>query len=414
MSCAFLDTSAVLAGEIKKYNKCYISPITLSELEHIKTSDRPDHIKYLAREAIRDILNNPKIVYTDFTVKEVEKLLGKYKFLSNINDHKLLCEAVLAAKRYESGTITFVTNDAAQSVLGSRIKELAVLYLGQPETTPKESFCGWTKYYPTETELSSIYSDPSNNVLNCKTNEFAEIYEGTELKDILFWNGKEYTPLKYKDIKNPYLGETIKPRNLEQKMAFQMLQNQDIKVKLLTSAWGSGKTMLALNYALEQIGAGRYARLVFIRNNIVVADTKDIGYLPGDVRSKMSIWGGVIADHLGGQDALDHFIDEGIIQIFPLSHIRGRSIRSSIVICDECENLNDKLVTILLSRIEEDSEIIFCGDVAQIDDPRFEKNNGIRAMVSALAGNPLFGMIKLIRSERGRVPKLCDLIIPPK
>lgn len=414
MSCAFLDTSAVLAGEIKKYNKCYISPITLSELEHIKTSDRPDHIKYLAREAIRDILNNPKIVYTDFTVKEVEKLLGKYKFLSNINDHKLLCEAVLAAKRYESGTITFVTNDAAQSVLGSRIKELSVLYLGQYEKAPKESFCGWTKYYPTETELSFIYSDPSNNVLNCKTNEFAEIYEGTELKDILFWNGKEYTPLKYKDIKNPYLGETIKPRNLEQKMAFQMLQNQDIKVKLLTSAWGSGKTMLALNYALEQIGAGRYARLVFIRNNIVVADTKDIGYLPGDVRSKMSIWGGVIADHLGGQDALDHFIDEGIIQIFPLSHIRGRSIRSSIVICDECENLNDKLVTILLSRIEEDSEIIFCGDVAQIDDPRFEKNNGIKAMVSALAGNPLFGMVKLIRSERGRVPKLCDLIIPPK
>jgi len=90
-----------------------------------------------------------------------------------------------------------------------------------------------------------------------------------------------------------------------------MLQNQDIKVKLLTSAWGSGKTMLALNYALEQIGAGRYQKLVFVRNNIVVADTKDIGFLPGDVRSKMSIWGGVIADHLGGQEMLDHLIDDG-------------------------------------------------------------------------------------------------------
>ena len=111
---------------------------------------------------------------------------------------------------------------------------------------------------------------------------------------------------------------------------------------------------------------------------------------------------------------LDHLIDDGQVEIYPLSHMRGRSIRNSIVLCDECENLNDKLVTLLLSRIEEDSEIIFCGDVAQIDDKRFEKNNGIQAMISSLAGDPLFGMVKLIKSERGRVPKLCDLIIPPK
>jgi len=78
----------------------------------------------------------------------------------------------------------------------------------------------------------------------------------------------------------------------------------------------------------------------------------------------MSIWGGPIADHLGGDLMLQQLIDEDIIEIFPLSHIRGRSLRSVIAVVDECENLNDKLVTLLLSRIEEDSEIIFCGDVA--------------------------------------------------
>ena len=415
MNAVFLDTSAVLNGEINNHDDCYISPLTLSELEHIKTSDRPEHIKYLARDAIRQILKNPRIVYATYNQKEVNKLLKKYNFLSDINDHHILCEAALTAKSCQDSKITFITYDAAQYVLGQQIPELLAVYLGNNDTSVKvEPFCGWGKYFPNEEEMSLLYTDPQMNILKCRTNEFAEIYEGSELKDVLFWNGKEYTKLKYKDIKNPYIGETLKPRNLEQKMAFHMLQNQDIKVKLLTSAWGSGKTMIALNYALEQIGAGRYSKLVFIRNNIVVADTKDIGYLPGDLRSKMSIWGGVIADHLGGQEMLDHLIDTGTVEIFPLSHIRGRSIKSSIVLCDECENLNDKLVTLLLSRIEEDSEIIFCGDVAQIDDKRFEQNNGIKCMIHSLAGNPLFGMVKLIKSERGRVPKLCDLIIPPK
>lgn len=412
MDKIFLDTSAVLSGALKEEGKFYLSPITLSELEHIKTAEnKSDNIKYFAREAIRDILNNKNIIFTSYSNKLVDKMLKKYNFLSNINDHRILCEAALSA---DEGYIKFQTNDAAQYIFAQRIEKLIPSYLENKIIDSNYSFCGWGKYYPSPQDMAMIYSDPKINTLHCKTNEFAEIFEGPTLKDILFWNGKEYTNLKYHDIKNPYIGETIKPRNLEQKMAFHILQNQDIKVKLLTSAWGSGKTLLALNYALEQIGAGKYQKLVFVRNNIVVADTKDIGFLPGDTRAKMSIWGGVIADHLGGQEMLDHLIDDGVIEIYPLSHMRGRSIRSAIVLCDECENLNDKLVTLLLSRIEEDSEIIFCGDIAQIDDKRFEKNNGIQAMINSLAGDPLFGMVKLIKSERGRVPRLCDLIIPPK
>mgnify|MGYP002526085392 CR=1 FL=1 len=76
----------------------------------------------------------------------------------------------------------------------------------------------------------------------------------------------------------------------------------------------------------------------------------------------MSIWGAPIADHLGGQEMLDKLIDDDIIEIYPLSHIRGRSLHNAIVLCDECENMNDKLVTLLMSRIEDDSQLIFCGD----------------------------------------------------
>lgn len=163
-----------------------------------------------------------------------------------------------------------------------------------------EEFCGWKDYYPTDAQLNKLYSDSSDNILKCKTNEFAKIFKDNKLKDVLFWNGKQYTPLKYKDIKNPYINEIIKPRNLEQKMAIHLLQDSNIKVKLLTSAWGSGKTLLALSYALEQVHHGNFNKLLFIRNNIIVSDTKDIGFLPGDMRDKMLIWGAPLADHLGG------------------------------------------------------------------------------------------------------------------
>ena len=413
MNINFLDTSAVLNGAYKQFENIYISPIVLMELENIKTSQKDEKTKYLARQAVRDIILSTNIHFTTISNSVIKKGLRKYSFLSDINDHKLIIEAAHLVNHLN--TVFFITADGAQFLLAEHIKGLEPIFLGQENTTitDKSEYCGWGKYYPTSKQLAQLYSDPKVNILKCRTNEFAEIFVGDELKDILFWDGEQYEPLNYKDIKNIYTGEIIKPRNLEQKMAIHLLQNENIKVKLLTSAWGSGKTLLALNYALEQVARGRQPKITFIRNNIIVADTKDIGFVPGDVRQKMSMWGGVIADHLGGQMMLDQLIDDGIIEIFPISHIRGRSIKG-IIFCDECENLNDKLVTLLLSRVEEGGEIIFCGDVAQIDNPRFEKNNGIKAMLDSLAGDPLFGTVKLLKSERGAVPRLCDKIIPPK
>ena len=163
-------------------------------------------------------------------------------------------------------------------------------------------------------------------------------------------------------------------------MAFHLIQNPTIRVKLLTSAWGGGKTLIALSYALEQIHNGKFQKLIFVRNNIIVADTNDIGFLPGDQAEKMLIWGMPLADHLGGEDVLKQLIDEGIIEIYPLSHIRGRSLHSSIIICDECENMNDKLVelqeqvgsekmTLVQADLTKEEDIIqFIGEVRTICD----------------------------------------------
>ena len=408
----FLDTSVLLLpGALQKFNNIYISPIVLQELEQIKTSDRNEKIKYRARQVVRNILSSNDIQYIMPTEHETQKILRKYKFLSGINDHKILCAAIYLAKNTNE-EVMFVTADGALALFSRQIPSINTLFYEEKEEKVEE-YCGWGKYYPTEEQMALLYSNPELNILKAKINEFCEIYEGNELKDVLMWNGARYENLRYKNMKNPYTNEILLPRNLEQKMAFNLLQNQNIKVKLLTSSWGSGKTLLALTYALEQIGRGNYKKLVFVRNNITVADTEDIGFLPGSMRDKMSIWGNVIADHLGGQDILEQLMDEDIIEIYPLSHIRGRSICNSIVLCDECENMNDKLITLLMSRIEESSEIVFCGDIKQVDKKQFELNNGITAMINNLAGEPLFGMVKLIKSERGPIAKLCDLIIPP-
>lgn len=410
----FADTSALLHQKnlIESKAKILISPLTLQELEGIKNNEKESgSVKFQAREVVRAILTTNQFEVITIDNRKIDKMLKKYSFLSNINDHRIICAAELYAEQ-EKQDLIFFTSDALQYLFALRMPHLAAVYPSEEDDIERE-WGGWEKYYPNETEMSMLYSDPKMNILKCKTNEFAKIYDGSTLKDVLFWDGNEYTPLKYKEIKNPYIQETITPRNLEQKMAFHLLQNQNIKIKLLTSAWGSGKTLIALSYALEQVHKGTYAKLLFVRNNIIVADTNDIGFLPGDMRDKMSIWGAPLADHLGGQEMLDKLIDDGIIEIYPLSHMRGRSICNSIVLCDECENMNDKLITFLMSRIEKDSEIIFCGDVAQVDHYKFEKNNGITTMINSLAGEPLFGMVKLIKSERGPVAKLCDKIRPP-
>lgn len=408
----FADTSALLAGCAKDYDKIYISPLVASELENIKTSPNKDeNIKYLARKLVRDLLFNNK--YRTFypSEKKIDKFIKKHPILSNINDHKLLATAELLCE--ETGeTVTFITSDGALALMGWRMPRIHVQFYEQKEE--KEEYCGWRKVNPTEEELVQLYSHPENNIFRAKTNEFIEIYVEDELKDLLIWNGEKYSNLKYHNIKNPYTGEIIKPRNIEQKMAFHLLQDSNIKIKLLTAAWGSGKTLLALNYSLEQISRGYYDKLVFVRNNIIAAGTNDIGYLPGNVRDKLSIYARCIADHVGGEDELDRLIDDGIIETVPLSHIRGRSIKHSIVLCDECENMDDKLITLLMSRIEESSEIIFCGDVAQVDKKIFKEHNGIQSMLKNLAGEPLFGTVKLIKSERSGVARLCDKMIPPK
>lgn len=406
------DTSALLAQGITVVENIYIPHLVFRELEDIKNSNtKNEEVKARARELVRNFIANKYPIMTNsITKKAIEKTIKKYDLPDN-NDGHILAEAICLD--LEGNIVKFHTADSLLYLFAKRTGQMLVEYVS-PEEVKKEPWSGWRDFYPTEQQMTELYSHPEINTLNAITNEYCKIHENGELKDVLRWDGQRYLPLKYKDMKNPYTQETLKPRNLEQKMAFNLLQNQDIKVKALVSAWGGGKTLMALTYALEQVAKGNYQKIIFIRNNIIVSSTNDIGYLPGTVQEKCKIWGMCMASHVGGTDMLDQLLEDGTIEIFPISHIRGLSIKSSIVLADESENLTAKHITLLMSRIEEDSEIIFCGDMAQVDFRQGAKHSGMNHMIESLEGDKLFGVVKLVKSERGPVPRLCDKIIPPK
>jgi hypothetical protein len=148
--------------------------------------------------------------------KKIDKLLKKYSYLSDIPDHRILCAAELYAIEHNTNVI-FLTSDALQYLFALEMPHLMATYPMGTEQAEKreEEWSGWGKYYPSEAEMALLYSDPKVNSLKCKTNEFAEVFEGTQLKDIIFWDGHLYRPLKYKEIFCDFMNQTIKPLNIE-------------------------------------------------------------------------------------------------------------------------------------------------------------------------------------------------------
>ena len=404
------DTSALLHQPHLLYSqsKIAISSITLQELENIKNNDKESiQTKYKAREIVRAILTTDKFKVVMSDNHKIDKMLNKYRFLNNINDHRILCAAELYAEELQE-QIIFLTNDALQYLFALRMPRLSASI---PSTASKvdEEWSGWKKYYPNEQEMSLLYSDPKMNILKCKTNEFAKIYEGADLKDILFWNGTEYRPLRYKEIKNDFIGQTIKPLNIEQKMAFDLLQNPEIPVKLFTGVPGSGKDYLMFLHAWDLVQKGKKDKIIFIRNLVPFKDAPEIGFLEGSLQKKIE-WGlGPIASVLG-EEGLKMAQDSGQIEAVNLGFIRGMSWDNVILYVSEGQNITGGGYKLLVSRCGKNSELWINGDTLQTDGKKFESNNGIERLLNSLSGNKLFGTVKMLKTERSPIAELASII----
>lgn len=403
------DTSALLHQQLLDPQvKIAISSITLQELEHIKNSDKEnEQTKFRAREIVRSILTstNFEVILTDN--KRIDKMLKKYSFLSDINDHRIICAAELYAIDTDQDII-FLTSDALQYLCALHMPHLNATYpMGEEIAAKNEDWSGWGKYYPNEQEMTLLYQDPKINILKCKTNEFAEIYEGNQLKDILFWTGQEYRKLKYKEFTAP-TGDHISPRNIEQKMYLDLLQNDNIPIKLCIGRFGTGKSMFAETWAAHQLQMGKFDKIVFVKNNLDVKGAGKLGILPGDEIDKQYPWLRQIEDHLGPQ-LFEQYLNEAKLEPAHLSTLRGRDLKNCLILVDEAENLLTTNIQLLLGRVAEGSQIIFCADIKQCDY-KDAKMSGIPKLIGGLAGNPLFGMVKLLKSERSQVAACADLL----
>lgn len=400
------DTSALLHQKLEADNIA-ISPLTLSELEHIKTTEKNETLRYKAREIIREIIDENKFIPVLVNNKKIDKALGKYTFLSDINDHRIILAAEITAKE-QGQNIVFFTSDANQYVFALEMPHLFAAYTPNIRKDNDE-WCGWGKYFPDEENMAMLYSDPKINILKCKTNEFAEIYEGKDLKDILFWTGNEYRPLKYKELHSDFLNQTIKPLNLEQKMAFDLLQNPNIPVKLLSGVPGSGKDYLMFLHAWDLIQRGKKDKIIFIRNLVPFKDAPEIGFLQGSLQEKIA-WGLGPIESILGEAGLEMAQQTGQIEAINLGFIRGCSWDNTILYVSEGQNITGGGYKLLVSRCGKNSELWINGDILQTDDKKFETNNGIERLLRNLSGNKLFGTVKLLKTERSDVAELASQI----
>lgn len=273
-----------------------------------------------------------------------------------------------------------------------------------------EQYLGFKELTLTDNEIAEFYSNDSVNIFKCKTNEYVAIYNTDgKLVDKFCWDGRRYSKVGYPIINNRFVGK-VKPRNLQQQFAIDMLYNNDITIKMLSGRFGSGKTFLMCAAAVDLIQKGDFEKIVYVRNNIEVKNTKQIGHLPGTYNEKMLPFCMPLCDHLGGVENLERMIGCGEIEVVHLGFIRGRDIKNSIIICSEAENLTKEHLQLLIGRVGTGSALWLDGDVKQIDMKVFEDNNGMKAAVEKLSGHPRFGYVKLLKTERSETAAMADLL----
>jgi PhoH-like ATPase len=198
-------------------------------------------------------------------------------------------------------------------------------------------------------------------------------------------------------------------RSAEQRIALDLLLDPDVGIVSLGGRAGTGKSALALCAGLEAVLERQQHRKVVVFRPLYAVGGQELGYLPGTENEKMSPWGQAVFDSLGAittQEVVEEIVGRGMLEVLPLTHIRGRSLHDSFVIVDEAQSLERNVLLTVLSRIGRDSRVVLTHDVAQRDNLRVGRHDGVVAVVEKLKGHPLFAHVTLTRSERSAIAAL--------
>ncbi|HST73012.1 PhoH family protein [Kocuria rosea] len=206
----------------------------------------------------------------------------------------------------------------------------------------------------------------------------------------------------------------VNGRSAEQRLAIDLLLDPEVGIVSLGGRAGTGKSALALCAGLETVMERREHRKVMVFRPLYAVGGQELGYLPGSEEEKMNPWGQAVFDTLGAlvsQEVVAEVLDRGMLEVLPLTHIRGRSLHDAFVIVDEAQSLEKNVLLTVLSRIGQNSKVVMTHDVAQRDNLRVGRHDGVTAVVEALKGHPLFGHVTLTRSERSPIAALVTEVL---
>lgn len=244
-----------------------------------------------------------------------------------------------------------------------------------------------------------------------KENEFLiAIHEGAA-QAIFLHKKNVLETINPKAIKNKFINK-ITPKNPEQICLFNLLSNPDITILYAGGKYGSGKSFILNNFALQELEQGNIRKIVYVPNNSYVQNTMELGALPGELLSKVVGQIGPMVD-LIGLDWIEKLISRDELEVVPMSSIRGRSFEDSIIIINEAQNLTEDHIKLLIGRCGKGSRIFFDGDMRQADSAIFKNKNGLKLLLKLSNSDEfaeIFGTVRLEKIERSRTAQAADYL----
>ncbi len=335
-------------------------------------------------------------------------------FRAEANDARILaCALNLAAEG--PAPVTLVTKDIPLRVKAAAVGLDADEYRAQ-DVVPS----GWTGMADVEIPQSGIdelYKESGFDPIAFELDHVAELPCHTGLRLLAGTAsalGRVTTDKRVRLVRGDRAAFGLHGRSAEQRIALDLLLDPEIGIVSLGGRAGTGKSALALCAGLEAVLERGQHRKVVVFRPVYAVGGQELGYLPGSETEKMQPWAQAVFDTLGAlvsESVLDEVTDRGMLEVLPLTHIRGRSLHDSYVIVDEAQSLERNVLLTVLSRLGTGSRVVLTHDVAQRDNLRVGRHDGVAAVIEKLKGHPLFAHITLTRSERSPIAALVTEVL---
>ncbi len=413
-----LDTSVLLAdpAALKRFHEheVILPVVVISELEGKRA--HPE-LGYFARSALRALdelrilhgrLDAPVPVGADGGTVRVElnhsdPAVLPAGFRLGDNDTRIL--AVALNLRAEGADVTLVSKDLPMRVKASAVGLPAEEY--RAELAIETGYTGMSEVDVSGEVVDALYAEQTIDLdiarhLPCHSGLVLLSERGSAL-------GRVSANKQVRLVRGDREAFGLRGRSAEQRVALELLLDPEVGIVSLGGRAGTGKSALALCAGLESVLERRQHKKVVVFRPLFAVGGQELGYLPGSESEKMQPWAQAVFDTLGamtGSDVIDEVLARGMLEVLPLTHIRGRSLHDAYVIVDEAQSLERNVLLTVLSRMGANSRVVLTHDVAQRDNLRVGRHDGVVAVVEKLKGHPLFAHVTLTRSERSPIAAL--------